>query len=342
MNDIIRKHILQGRLIGKYLAKGRPESAQKEIDQWLTENPKNQSLFDELINEVQLSSRMKEMDKYDPATAWQLLIQKSILKQKERIIRRWKIAAAILLIISLGGATSQFFFSRSSSPMYAEMNTIVKTERGQTSKVILPDSTIVYLNASTELIYSNNFMLENREVTVEGEAYFKVHKDKLNPFVVDCDKVQVKVLGTEFYVRTDGEDNTVGVILDEGQVELMHSQAKFTNAVLKPGERAIFNENNNQLSVDEVNSYKYTSWRDGILIFEDDPMQEVFKKLESWYDVDIEIESQEIYAMKFNATIMDESLEDLFELMKYTCGIQYQIIYSREPQISSRVIVTMK
>lgn len=341
MNEKLINTISTGRLIGKYLAKDRPESLRTQMDAWLEENPGNKKLLEELQNESTLSDKLEEMEQYNPGMAWKLLLQEAILKQKERLLRRWKVAAVIILLLGVGGAASQFFYNRTQHSTLSSMNTTVQTERGQTSKVILPDSTVVYLNSATKLVYSNNFLVENRNVKVDGEAYFKVFKDKEHPFLVNCNDIQVKVYGTEFNVCTDTNDKMVDVILDQGRVELLHNNGKFNNTVLKPGERAQFNETNNQLTVEQVDSYKYTSWRDGVLIFEDEPMDEVFKKLESWYDINIDVKNNEIYNLKFNATILDESLEDLFSLMKYSCGIEFQIIYSREPQVSSTVIVSL-
>lgn len=342
MNDTIKNTILKGKLIGRYLAKGRPKSIQKEIDSWLEEDHRNQLIFNKLQKEENIAENVEELEQYDAKIAWKMLVQEALLKQKERMIRRWKVAAVIVLLLGLGGSVAQSFFNKSEHTPLSSMNTTVKTERGQTSKVILPDSTIVYLNSATELVYSNNFLLENRRVQVSGEAYFKVKKDTEHPFVVSCNNIQIKVLGTEFNVRADASEHYVDVILDEGSVELQHSNSKFQNTFMKPGERALFEESNNRLNISGVDSYKYTSWKDGVLIFEDEPMREVFKKLESWYDVDIEINDNRIYDLKFNATILDESLEDLFDLMKYSCNINYEINYSREPQISSKVIVTLK
>ena len=341
MNDKIKHQIIRGKALGKFLVKGKPESERKEIDQWLSEDPNNQKVLEEILAASNLSSRMEEMDEYDAVTAWKLLVQKALISKKEKTIRMWKLAAAVLLIVGLGGIIAQFYILHDVKPETELLNTKVVTQRGQTSKVILPDSTVVYLNSATELVYTNHFMAENRNVQVNGEAYFEVSKDAQNPFTVSMDNVMVQVHGTEFNVRTDERDQTIDVILDEGKVELMHEEAAFKNTMLNPGQRAQINGLHTQFTIDEVDSYKYTSWRDGILIFQDDPMSEVFKKLESWYDVDIEIQDQEIYDLNFNATIMDESLEEIFDLMSYTCNIDYKIQYSRERNISSKVIVNL-
>jgi len=342
MNDQIKNNIIKGKLIGKYLARDRAKSVQEDIEGWLKEDSRNQLILNDLQNEENIAEHMEELDQYDEGLAWKMLVQEALLKQKERIIRKWKVVAVIILLVGLGGTAAEFFLGQNKRAPLSVLNTTVKTERGQTSKVILPDSTVVYLNSATELVYSNNYMVESRSVTVKGEAYFKVTKDAEHPFLVNCDDVQVKVLGTEFNVRTDAEEHLVDVILDKGRVELQHNNAKFQNTFMTPGERALFCEDNNHLYISDVDSYRFTSWKDGVLIFEDEPMREVFKKLEGWYDVDIEIKDNRIYDLKFNATIMDESLEDLFGLMKYSCGIKYEISYSRKPQISSKVIVTLK
>ncbi len=341
MNRKIRDSILNGRLIGKYLAKGKPDSAREKIDVWIDENPGNQEVFDELRDDKILASRLEEIDIYQVDVAWKLLICRSLMESKLRVILYWKIAAVFIFVIGLGAVMSQYLYSGKENSYSTTMNTIVQTERGQTSKVILPDSTVVYLNSDTKIIYSSDYYVRNRQVEMVGEAYFEVHKDEISPFIVACNDFRTKVYGTKFNVNFDPDETNFEVILDEGKVELMNTSEHFNNTFLKPGERAVYNKKLEKINISKVDSYKYTSWKDGVLVFKDDLMETVFKKLEEWYDVDIQINDERIYDMKFNATIMDESMEELFELMKYSCGITYQIIYSRTPYVSSTITLSL-
>ncbi|MFV0266445.1 MAG: FecR family protein [Draconibacterium sp.] len=249
--------------------------------------------------------------------------------------------AVIFLILGIGGVTLNYIGSSVKEIVPQTFLTTIQTKRGESTTVILPDSSVVHLNSATSLTYSSNFFATNRTVYLKGEAYFEVTKSTTHPFEVSCESVKVKVYGTSFNVNTYSSENSLYVVLEEGSVELSNNTNRFENVMLVPGEKASFDKSNNVLRISKVDTYKYTAWREGLLIFEDDSMDSVFKKLESWYDVDIEITDKKINDFVFNATIMDESLEDIFDLIQFSCGIEYNIIYSKNPKIISKVIVSL-
>ena len=333
--------IKKGKLIGKHLANKASEAESRDLENWLNDNPRNKELLDEIRKDGNLEAEIDSIDAYDEKAAWQRLLELLERKKQIRILIRWKVAAIIFLIVGIGGVASNFIGPAEEEVIPQNFLTTIQTRRGESSKVILPDSSVVHLNSSTSLTYSNNFYADNRTVDLRGEAYFEVAKSATHPFEVSYDAVKVKVYGTSFNVNTATFDNTMDVVLEEGSVELSHNNNRFENVMLVPGEKASFDEANNVLRISKVDTYKYTAWREGLLVFEDDSMDRVFKKLEGWYDVDIEITDEKINEFVFNATIMDESLEDIFDLIQFSCGIKYNIIYSKNPKIISKVIVSL-
>ncbi|WP_321374853.1 FecR domain-containing protein [uncultured Draconibacterium sp.] len=312
-----------------------------KIKDWLDEDVRHKELFEELRDEQQLVSELEKLDEYNEVSSWKLLQQRIENKRQRIILFRWKVIAVIFLILGIGGVTSNYLRSSVEEIVPQTFLTTIQTKRGESSTVILPDSSVVHLNSATSLTYSNNFFSTNRTVDLKGEAYFEVAKSTTHPFEVSCESVKVKVYGTSFNVNTYSTENSLDVILEEGSVELSHKAKRFENVMLVPGEKASFDEVNNELRIIKVDTYKYTAWREGLLVFEDDSMDAVFKKLESWYDIDIEITDKNINEFVFNATIMDESLEDIFDLIQFSCGIKYNIIYSKNPKIISKVIVSL-
>ena len=335
------KSIQTGRSLGKVLMKDASAQEKKRIEEWLIEDVRNEELYNEIHDEEQLTAELEELDVYDAKSSWKILVQIIKNKRQRKILLRWKAVAILFILLSIGGVTANFLNFSDDEVIPQTYLTTIQTQRGESTTVILPDSSIVHLNSATSLTYSSNFFASNRTVDLDGEAYFEVTKSTSHPFEVSSESVKVKVYGTSFDVNTNSFNNTFDVVLEEGSVELLHNTGRFENVILEPGEKASFDEENNELRISKVRSYKYTAWKEGLLIFEDDPMNIVLKKLERWYDIDIEITDSNINEFVFNATIMDESIEDIFELIQFSCGIKYKIIYSKNPKIISKVIVSL-
>jgi ferric-dicitrate binding protein FerR (iron transport regulator) len=149
----------------------------------------------------------------------------------------------------------------------------------------------------------------------------------------------VRVLGTKFDVSAYPEDKDINVVLESGSVEILQAKNQSVIQKLKPGEKAQFDTERRDLSVSTVDCHDYTSWKDGILVFANEPMENVIKKLKRWYNIDIEVKNPKVNKLIFNATIVNESVEDIFDLMKFSCSISYTIISSRNPEIPVKVII---
>ncbi|WP_316818135.1 FecR family protein [Pedobacter nyackensis] len=163
------------------------------------------------------------------------------------------------------------------------INTI-ETPRGGQFQVSLPDGTKVWLNAATTLKYANAFKDKRREVMLSGEAYFEVAHRENQPFVVHTDKQEVEVLGTHFNINAYNDEETQVTTLLEGRVK---TTSKSNVLLLKPGEQAVLNLNNNQLKMNNADLESIMAWKNGDFIFKDEDLASVMKKVERWYDVDV-------------------------------------------------------
>lgn len=169
--------------------------------------------------------------------------------------------------------------------------------RGETFKVLLSDGTEVLLNADSRLSYPTIFKGKQRTVTLEGEAYFKVAKDSLHPFVVKSGNVQVSVLGTEFGVR-GYVPNDVSVTLLEGKVAV--SDTCGTQSVeIHPGERAQF-ASNGKLQVEEVDAESLVYWKEGYFYFDDVTLVDMMKDIGRWYNIGIEFRNEEVMGIRMH------------------------------------------
>ena len=233
--------------------------------------------------------------------------------QKTRKIQQFfRVAAIFFFVISLGSMAWYFTHQPQNIP---ETYTSVMAENGQISKVELPDGSLVWLNAGSKLTYNNFFSAENREVTLTGEAYFDVTKNEKLPLVVDCNGLQVKVLGTRFNVNAYDVGKMAEVVLEEGTVELINT---ITNADLyrmKPGERVQVNLETSQYFSEMVNTARYTSWREGIVNIYDLSIEDLVRRLEKRYNQKFEL-TPEVKKLRYTFTIENEPLEDVLKLME--------------------------
>ncbi|MBM1105463.1 FecR domain-containing protein [Aurantibacter crassamenti] len=197
---------------------------------------------------------------------------------------------------------------------------------GKKLEIELSDGTQVYLNSGSSLRYPVDFSsFPNRLVQLSGEGYFKVAKNSSRPFIVKCDSLNVKVLGTEFNVSAYDNESNIDVVLVEGSVNLNNGNLSSGKSVnLKPGEKGSYSQAKN-IAVEMVNTEIYTSWIDGYLIFRNLTFDEITERLERHYNVEIENANAELGKEIFNASFHNVEIEKVLSFFNDTHAIAYVI-----------------
>ncbi len=196
---------------------------------------------------------------------------------------------------------------------------------GKKFQLILSDGTMVHINSGTSLKYPVNFISgKKREVFLEGEAYFEVAKDEENPFLVTTSDVGIEVLGTHFNVSSFEGAETF-TVLAEGSVAVYDNNLKEENVstIIKPGEKATLIDD--KFEVNTVNIEDYLSWRKGKLSFNNEPFNEIIKKIERRFGVAIFNKYTALDSVRFNGTFSDETIIDLLDTFKESAQFNYQI-----------------
>ena len=205
----------------------------------------------------------------------------------------------------------------------------IKIPYGKRFELELSDGTTVHLNSGTTLKYPVRFIAgQNRQVFLNGEAFFDVTKDKKHPFIVNADNLNIRVLGTHFNVSSYPEDQLTDVVLVEGSVGLYTANERFDaniNTVLKPGYKGSFNKNDNQIVTKTVVTELYTSWMQGRLTFKNMSFSDITKKLERHYNVTIVNQNKKLAYEKFYASFGDEPIEKVLSYFNDVHGINYTI-----------------
>jgi transmembrane sensor len=203
-----------------------------------------------------------------------------------------------------------------------------KAPKGSIAQMILPDSTMVYLNSGSELKYTHKGSKRIREVFLDGEALFQVNENKNRPFVVHTSAYDVKVTGTEFNVKAYSDDKEIVTTLVSGSV-IIPSTDQFrmsSDKILSPGQQLLYNRENHSVSTTNVDTRYFTSWTDNKLIFINMSLKGLVILLERKYGVDIEVKDKSILNYHYDGTITNESILKVMELLKVTLPIQYRIV----------------
>ncbi|HEY1167102.1 MAG TPA: FecR domain-containing protein, partial [Chitinophaga sp.] len=203
----------------------------------------------------------------------------------------------------------------------AALNTLWVPKGGQ-YELTLPDGTRVWLNAASSLTFPVAFTGKERQVRLSGEAYFEVAKHAGKPFLVNIDgKQTVEVLGTHFNIKAYSDDPDIRTTLLEGSVKVSSTN---NHAVIKPGQMAV-NDLKAPLSVRNADLDEVMGWKNGLFVFNDQPMKDVLRIVARWYDVEVEYQT-DVSQKKLRGIVSKyKSIRELLDNITITSGIHYKI-----------------
>lgn len=302
-------------IIKKYLEGNATDEEQIRLLEWLR---KKENCF--VFNSYSLSWR-ESLDlnqlSGESLKSWNqiqtVILEKSFRQwQRTRKIQSFFRYAAIFFFILAIGSLSWYYITSKPEP---QLYTSVVAENGQISKVELPDGSLVWLNSGSKITYNNLFAKGNRNIQLTGEAYFNVSHNEHLPLVVSCGELKVKVLGTKFNVNAYNNHEHINIVLEKGSIELSDCNIESFNFRLHPGERAKFDKELRKISVSNVNTLKFTSWKDGIINIYDQSLEQVVKRLEMRYNQKFKVD-EEVKGLRYTFTIKNESLGEIVKLME--------------------------
>ncbi|GHT32063.1 iron dicitrate transporter FecR [Bacteroidia bacterium] len=201
------------------------------------------------------------------------------------------------------------------SPAIVELN----VPNGITANVVLPDGTIALLNGGSKLLYPSSFG-DERQISLAGEIFLDVVKDKEHPFIVKTKNLTVKVLGTRFGFAAYDDDAHTVVTLEEGSIEAFPGDngVGSTGILLESNQQLILENQTSEFLRRNVNAYEYISWKDGILNFRNQTLREISHILERRFSVSIAIQSEEIASENYVAQFKyGENLEQILDALSY-------------------------
>ena len=311
------------RLLGRYFSSDATEEEKKQLAEKIEkggEDLQQLILLDSLFQKKDnLASPVKNKREY----IWGKLKEKERPSKLRKLSVGFRRIAAIFILQVILTSLAYFYFqseNKTSESAFAE----IQCPLGARINFVLPDGTTGYLNGGSRLGYSVDFT-ESRNVNVTGEAYFDVFHDPDHSFVVHTENLGVKVLGTKFNLISYQDDRTEEIILNEGSVEVLAPSGKVLSRI-KPNQMFTLEKEKMVYRIDEVDPEQYSSWVDGKLVFKNEGMEKVAKRLGRWYNADIIIDDEELLEYTYKATFIDEDLEEVLKLIALTAPIKFEEI----------------
>ena len=268
-------------------------------------NDKEQRL-EQVLDKLATSTRSPRGEFSMEATR-PLLEKRIAARRRIRFLRVVSAVAAVAVLCVLGWNTYLYI---------TPANMVVVSTLADTKVVQLPDGTEVTLNRYTSLTYPDRFKEQNRQVSLTGEAYFAVTKDKNHPFVVQAGAMDVRVLGTEFNVEAYPRDELIKTTLFEGSVAV--DTENDNSLTLVPGELAVYDKASRQLSKsDAPETEDEIAWKDGALVFNYISLKEISRQLSNAFNVEIVIQDKQLEERKLTGRfIHGETLETILSLLQ--------------------------
>ncbi|MBA4167668.1 MAG: FecR family protein [Chitinophagaceae bacterium] len=278
--------------------------------------------------------------------------------QKQLPVRRiWikKFSAAAAIAAVSFGIVYLFIDKKNGTPALKSISyskNEVVARPGVRSRLILPDSSSVWLNSESRLVYNCNFNEKIREVELEGEAFFEVAKDPRRPFIVHTSNIDIKVLGTSFNVKSYPREKTIEATLIRGSIEVVKKdEPKAPKVILRCHEKLVFQKDLNTLvksnlfipsrrapdvappgiSISQLpkniadTSVEETSWVYNKLLFDGDSFYELAVKMERWFNVKINFRNEKTGNYRFRGVFDTENIEEALQALQLTAPFKYKI-----------------
>jgi len=354
-------------LLKRYFQQTISDRELQQLIQWRKTSELNDTVFQEIEDDKNIRKALITNQWEDNSEEWQQLLSRIKPTARKFYISRKTLylitisAAAILLL--LGFSLGMFFnHTRFHEKAAQKGYTYIFSPRGQRTKVILPDKTLVWLNAESSIQYPVSYNQDQREVYLVGEAFFDVKKNPDIPFLVSTTELKVKVYGTSFNIKAFPDEEYIETTLIEGKLSIIplnrHNKEN-QEIYLKPNEKCVYEKDADKLTTrqmvdkslseqgqtpkisdvkpvkskiiieDNVDTEKEKLWKDGKLIFKNESFDELAVRLERWYDVKLHFKDEKMKSYKFTGSFEKETINQAMDALQISSqnSYRYEIIF---------------
>ncbi len=349
-------------LLQKCVEGSASDNEMQQVWAWIEQSDENRKYYQHLRDIWMAVSVSAPLEESQIEKHWQNFKTKNdFVAEKQRessepktILPRFIRVAAIAIVIFALGAVMGRFYTKEAVPAQTKEFYIVEAPRGAKSFVTLADGTKIWLNAGSRLSYQRDYNQENRNIFLEGEAYFEVAKNKEIPFYVYSSGIVVKAIGTAFNVKAYPEEGIVETTLVEGSVSIESTgkTGEKEKILMEPNQKASFYKVSREVVVEEkteevkdkeiapipikakiervelkkeVDTELYTSWKDKRWVFEKQRFEDLAVILERLYDIKVIYKDDELKNYRLSGSLQEENLEQVLQAVQFTIPLDYSI-----------------
>lgn len=321
---------IEEQVLIRYCAGQATEQECKVVETWLAQSAEHEQLLKQLLSLSWKADLLRVSSEVDTNKAWQQVcwkLQSETVSLTHRLWMRFQRVAAILLLPLIMTFSVLYYYTVRSTEDNNRM-VEVHTNPGMTTHFVLPDGTQVHLNSQSVLRYPALFAKAERQVELEGEAYFEVEKDPKRPFVVKTPhQTQVEVLGTTFNLEAYESEPELQATLLTGKIRFAYAQGATMHTLeLKPGHKLIYEVEASKPRVLATNGLAEAAWKDGKIIFDATPLPEALHMLEKRFHVRLNLLNPRLRNEAFTGTFTTQRLERILEVFRLSSGIRWRYI----------------
>jgi len=314
----------------KYLAGEAGAEEEKQLKNWITSSPENQTEFDRFKKVWEASGIETDDFQPDVDNAWNQ-VKAQLSPQLEYTIteepkvwviwmnRSLKIAAVLLVVLGFGWGLLQLDLG--SGPQMAS----TQTGAGQKTELLFTDGTKVILNQNSMLTYPESFEGDLRQVSLEGEAFFEVAKDPSRPFRILAGNTTTQVLGTSFNLRAQGKEELVTITVVTGKVAFFETGNDQNRVTLVRGSQGTFSSTTGNLLSQDNSDPNFMAWQTGVLKFEKTPFLKVAYTLSDYYDREVSLAGSSLDSCRITSTFDNISLKEALKILELTLDVEAQL-----------------
>ncbi len=290
------------------------------LSEWLNENERNRDEFRRLKNYWDADVAFKHS--ITPAfSADKLLRQIDFQDKRTQRTQLWNRYVPLVAAVTLLFIFPTAFFLHYKNDRATEYYTLLTDEHK--SNFTLEDGTVITLNKNSRLSYSDKYGKSNRDVKLEGEAYFEVAKDSGKPFQVEMNGASIIVLGTHFNVKADTESDDITATLVEGSIRFKGAKQ---NIVMTPNQQLTFSRSTNKVDVKEIDTDTFTAWKDGLLKYKSISFTQLVENLKDIYQVEIQIDDERLTdpSITVSGTFdQKQSFDQILKVISYSLPVRW-------------------
>ncbi|AYL95715.1 FecR family protein [Mucilaginibacter celer] len=302
-------------LLTKYMLNETTPVENETISRWLEQSEDNRRYFNHFKLIWDTARNLKTESKLDPETSWAEFKQLAANVKPGATVRsisqpkRWLRVAAVWLAI-FGCAALIYTLNKPGKP-----NILTLQSNNAVKKITLPDSSVVTLNKTSQLVYPDRFAGNTREINLKGEAFFDVAHDKSKPFMIHVNSVTVRVVGTSFNIKSAGDSTEV--IVETGIVQVIQQEVEVR---LKPREKVMVKSGRFKKGSTQDDLYSY--YRTQKFVANNTPLWRLVEVLNEVYHANIVIDNKKLGNRVITTTFKADSLDNILKVIKDTFGVE--------------------